>query len=225
MRKFLALLVALSMITLIVGPQSTVQAHEKCSTCEKSNLLPKPTSSELKDTISLLKKEGINTTNLDNENATIVEDQQDKVVIISENINKNEKQIDFKQYYVNLSNSKYITLENKIEKLNNDNIKVQITNLNNGAKYIVKSDQDGNKIDEKFISPKLDNKFKTQSTSSLCRKIVSAVLGSGTKAACVMACTAVTGGWGAIACSVLCGLVTSGVSWAGAKDMCEQLFG
>lgn len=225
MKKFLALLMTFSMITLVVGQQSTVQADEKCKTCESSTTLPSPSSSDLKQAVDILKKNGIKTSSLNTENSTVVKDQEEKIVIISDNVDKDKKQMHFNQYYVNINNNKYLALEHKIEKLDNNNFKVEIINLNVGAKYIVKLDKDGNKIDEKFVSPKNENSFQTQNSSSLCRKIVNAVLGTGTKAACVIACTGVTGGWGAIACSALCGLVTTGVSWAGAKNMCEQLFG
>ncbi|MFD6578056.1 hypothetical protein ACFWD0_18060, partial [Bacillus subtilis] len=129
--------------------------------------------------------------------------------------------IEYNQYFVDVNNEKFVTLKQKVEKLDDKTVKAEVINVESGAKYSVTIDKDGNKLDENFISGKSAD-FKQ---SSLCSAIVGAVLGTGSKFACIAACTAVTGGWGAVACGVLCAAVTGGISWAGAKDMCEQLFG
>ncbi|MEW4023552.1 hypothetical protein AB4Y69_13765 [Bacillus sp. YAF8] len=221
MKKLLAVVLTITMITLMFGSTSIAQAEEKCPTCEKTDPLVAPTKKDLNKTIEILKDNNVNTLVLDKKSAAVVENDKDKAVIIAEKLGDSKDKIEYNQYYVDVNNEKFVTLKQKVEKLDDKTVKAEVINVESGAKYSVTIDKDGNKIDENFVSGKSAD-FKK---SSLCSAIVGAVLGTGSKFACIAACTAVTGGWGAIACGVLCSAVTGGISWAGAKDLCEQLFG
>ncbi|MEH7794729.1 hypothetical protein [Bacillus safensis] len=221
MKKLLAVMLTLTMITLMFGSTSIVQAEENCPTCEKTDPLVAPTTKDLNKTIEILKDNNVNTLALDKERAAVVENDKDKAVIIAEKLGDSKDKIEYNQYFVDVNNEKFVTLKQKVEKLDDKTVKAEVINVESGAKYSVTIDKDGNKLDENFISGKSAD-FKQ---SSLCSAIVGAVLGTGSKLACIAACTAVTGGWGAVACGVLCAAVTGGISWAGAKNMCEQLFG
>ncbi|WP_369340730.1 hypothetical protein [Bacillus subtilis] len=189
MKKLLAVVLTFTMITLMFGSTSIVQAEEKCPTCEKTDPLVAPTTKDLNKTIEILKDNNVNTLALDKEKAAVVENDKDKAVIIAEKLGDSKDKIEYNQYFVDVNNEKFVTLKQKVEKLDDKTVKAEVINVESGAKYSVTIDKDGNKLDENFISGKSAD-FKQ---SSLCSAIVGAVLGTGSKFACIAACTAVTG--------------------------------
>ncbi|WP_111291745.1 hypothetical protein [Bacillus safensis] len=109
MKKLLAVVLTLTMITLMFGSTSIVQAEEKCPTCEKTDPLEAPSTKDLNKTIEILKDNNMNTLALDKERAAVVEND----VIIAEKLGDSKDKIEYKQYFVDVNNEKFVTLKQK----------------------------------------------------------------------------------------------------------------
>lgn len=113
MKKLLAVVLTLTMITLMFGSTSIVQAEEKCPTCEKTDPLVAPSTKDLNKTIEILKDNNVNTLALDKERAAVVENDKDKAVIIAEKLGDSKDKIEYNQYFVDVNNEKFVTLKQK----------------------------------------------------------------------------------------------------------------
>lgn len=55
----------------------------------------------------------MNTLALDKERAAVVENDKDKAVIIAEKLGDSKDKIEYKQYFVDVNNEKFVTLKQK----------------------------------------------------------------------------------------------------------------